>query len=74
MARFKLTIEYEGTRYSGWQIQRGGKSIQGEIMDACKDLFGTIKIDLMGAGRTDAGVHASGQVAHLRHRGGLPRF
>ncbi|MCU0408728.1 MAG: tRNA pseudouridine(38-40) synthase TruA [Bacteroidales bacterium] len=65
MARFKLTIEYEGTRYSGWQIQRGGKSIQGEIMDACKDLFGTIKIDLMGAGRTDAGVHASGQVAHL---------
>jgi tRNA pseudouridine38-40 synthase len=65
MSRFKLTLEYEGTRYSGWQIQRGGKSIQGEIMDACKDLFSTQKIDLFGAGRTDAGVHATGQVAHL---------
>jgi tRNA pseudouridine38-40 synthase len=65
MARFKLTLEYEGTRYSGWQIQRGGKSIQGELMDASRDLFSTQTIDLFGAGRTDAGVHAIGQVAHL---------
>lgn len=65
MARFKLTVEYEGTRYSGWQIQRGGKSIQGEILGACRDLFRTEKIDITGAGRTDAGVHATGQVAHL---------
>ena len=65
MSRFKLTIEYEGTRYSGWQMQKGGKTIQGEILDACKDLFGNKAIDLFGAGRTDSGVHATGQVAHL---------
>jgi tRNA pseudouridine38-40 synthase len=65
MNRYKLTIEYDGTRYSGWQIQKGGKTIQGEILDACKDLFGTAEIDLFGAGRTDGGVHALGQVAHL---------
>ena len=39
MSRFKLTIEYEGTRYSGWQMQKGGKTIQGEILDACRELF-----------------------------------
>jgi tRNA pseudouridine38-40 synthase len=65
MGRFKLTLEYEGTRYSGWQMQKGGKTIQGEILDACRDLFGTSEIDLFGAGRTDGGVHALGQVAHL---------
>ena len=65
MSRFKLTIEYDGTRYSGWQMQKGCKSIQGEILDACKDLFGSNEIDLFGAGRTDSGVHALGQVAHL---------
>lgn len=65
MGRFKLILEYEGTRYSGWQIQKGGKSIQGEILDACHDLFGEVEIDLYGAGRTDSGVHAIGQVAHL---------
>lgn len=65
MGRFRLTLEYDGTRYSGWQIQKGGKSIQGEILDACRDLFGSSEIDLFGAGRTDSGVHAIGQVAHL---------
>ena len=65
MPRFKLTIEYDGSRYSGWQMQKGGKSIQGEIYDACRELFGTEKIDLFGAGRTDSGVHAIGQVAHI---------
>jgi tRNA pseudouridine38-40 synthase len=65
MGRFKLTIEYDGSRYSGWQMQKGGKTIQGEILDACKDLFETNEIDLFGAGRTDAGVHALAQVAHL---------
>jgi tRNA pseudouridine38-40 synthase len=65
MGKFKLTIEYEGTRYSGWQMQKGGKTIQGEILDACKDLFKSEAIDLYGAGRTDSGVHAIGQVAHL---------
>ena len=65
MNRFKLTIEYDGTRYSGWQIQKGGKTIQGEVLDACRELFDTGEIDLFGAGRTDGGVHALGQVAHL---------
>ena len=65
MSRFKLTIEYEGTRYSGWQMQKGGKSIQGEILDACRDLVKNDNIDVYGAGRTDAGVHATGQVAHV---------
>jgi len=65
MSRFKLTVEYEGTRYSGWQMQKGGKSIQGELLDACRELFENEKSDIYGAGRTDAGVHALRQVAHL---------
>jgi tRNA pseudouridine38-40 synthase len=65
MNRYKLTIEYDGTRYSGWQMQKGGKTIQGEILDACRDLFTTSEIDIYGSGRTDGGVHALGQVAHL---------
>ncbi|MBK8882425.1 MAG: tRNA pseudouridine(38-40) synthase TruA [Bacteroidales bacterium] len=65
MSRFKLTVEYDGTRYSGWQMQKGGKTIQGELLDACRELFGTGEIDLFGAGRTDGGVHALAQVAHL---------
>jgi len=65
MARYKLTIEYDGTRYAGWQMQKGGKTIQGAIIDACRELFKTEKLDVYGAGRTDGGVHATGQVAHL---------
>jgi tRNA pseudouridine38-40 synthase len=72
MPKFKLTIEYDGTRYSGWQMQKGGKSIQGEILDACRELFGSDTIDLYGAGRTDSGVHAIGQVAHLEADTDLP--
>jgi len=53
-------------------MQKGSKSIQGEIIDACRDLFGSDKIDLFGAGRTDSGVHAIGQVAHLEARTDLP--
>jgi tRNA pseudouridine38-40 synthase len=65
MGRYKLTLEYDGTRYTGWQMQKGGKTIQGEILDACKELFRTETLDLFGAGRTDGGVHAIAQVAHL---------
>lgn len=72
MSRYKLTIEYDGTRYSGWQMQKGGKTIQGEILDACRDLFETDQLDVYGAGRTDAGVHAIGQVAHLQVQTDLP--
>jgi tRNA pseudouridine38-40 synthase len=65
MARYKLTIEYDGTRYSGWQLQKGTKSVQGAMIDACKEIFPGEKIELYGAGRTDQGVHALAQVAHL---------
>lgn len=65
MARYKLTLEYEGTRYSGWQIQKNSKTVQGKILEAVKTVFKDQKIELYGSGRTDAGVHALGQVAHL---------
>jgi tRNA pseudouridine38-40 synthase len=65
MPTYKLTIEYEGTRYSGWQAQGNTpKTIQGRLMRAAGELLG--EVDIGGAGRTDAGVHAAGQVAHLR--------
>jgi len=65
MSRFRLLIEYEGTRYHGWQQNAGVKTVQGELLNACELLFNTKRIELYGAGRTDAGVHALGQVAHL---------
>jgi tRNA pseudouridine38-40 synthase len=65
MPTYKLTIEYEGTRYSGWQAQGNTqKTIQGHLVRAASQAFG--EVDIGGAGRTDAGVHASGQVAHMR--------
>ena len=67
MPTYRLTIEYEGTRYSGWQAQGNTqKTIQGHLSKAAHSVFG--ETDIGGAGRTDAGVHASGQVAHLRIR------
>ena len=65
MPRFKLTIEYAGTRYSGWQIQKNAKTIQGEIDRAVRTVTGRKDFELYGSGRTDAGVHALAQVAHL---------
>ena len=65
MPRFKLTIEYNGTRYSGWQIQKNARTVQGEIEQAIKTATGHRAVLFQGAGRTDAGVHALGQVAHL---------
>jgi tRNA pseudouridine38-40 synthase len=65
MAKFKMTLEYDGARYSGWQLQKNDRSIQGELLDAAAKLFGNQPIEVYGAGRTDAGVHARGQVAHL---------
>jgi len=65
MPTYKLTIEYEGTRYSGWQAQGNTpKTIQGRLLGVASEVFGDA--DIGGAGRTDAGVHAAGQVAHLR--------
>ena len=63
--RFKLTIEYAGTRYSGWQIQKNAKTVQGEIERAIKTSTGARDFELYGSGRTDAGVHALAQIAHL---------
>jgi tRNA pseudouridine38-40 synthase len=63
--RFKLTIEYAGTRYSGWQIQKNAKTVQGELAGAIREATGAREFELYGSGRTDAGVHALRQVAHL---------
>ena len=65
MPRFKLTIEYAGTRYSGWQIQKNARTVQGEIDRAVRAVTGRHDFELYGSGRTDAGVHALAQVAHL---------
>jgi tRNA pseudouridine38-40 synthase len=70
--RYKLTIEYAGTRYSGWQIQKNAKTVQGEIDRAVRAVTGRRDFELYGSGRTDAGVHALGQVAHLDVAGNLP--
>lgn len=64
MPRYKLTIEYDGTPFVGWQRQTNGLSVQQAIEDAAAPL-GCLAGSLRGAGRTDAGVHAEGQVAHL---------
>jgi tRNA pseudouridine38-40 synthase len=63
--RLKLTIEYAGTRYSGWQIQNNAKTVQGEIERAIRTATGESQFELYGSGRTDAGVHALAQIAHL---------
>ena len=65
MPRFKLVIEYAGTRYSGWQIQKNARTVQGEIDRAVREATGRKEFELYGSGRTDAGVHALAQVAHL---------
>lgn len=72
MPRFKLTIEYAGTRYSGWQIQKNARTIQGELDGAVRTVTGRKDFELYGAGRTDAGVHAVAQVAHLDVSTNLP--
>lgn len=61
---FKLTIEYDGTDYHGWQVQPGMATIQGTLEDAMARIIGE-PVHVHGAGRTDAGVHALGQVASL---------
>jgi tRNA pseudouridine38-40 synthase len=65
MARFKLFIEYAGTKYSGWQIQKNARTVQGELTRVIVDVTGQKQFELYGSGRTDAGVHALEQVAHL---------
>src|SRR5437016_1473589 len=62
---WKITLEYDGTKYSGWQEQTNARTVQGQLRKAAEDFLGT-GVELHGAGRTDAGVHARAQVAHLR--------
>ncbi|MCA1491062.1 tRNA pseudouridine(38-40) synthase TruA [Sinorhizobium alkalisoli] len=64
MPRYRLTVEYDGSGYVGWQRQENGRSVQGAIEKAVLSLTGEI-VSIRGAGRTDSGVHAIGQVAHV---------
>lgn len=64
---YKLTLEYDGSKFSGWQIQNNARTVQGELQRAADELFGAAT-DVQGAGRTDSGVHALGQVAHIKVR------
>jgi tRNA pseudouridine38-40 synthase len=65
MISLKILLEYDGTRYSGWQEQKNARTVMGEIRKAATELFGS-DVEIQGAGRTDAGVHALGQVMHMK--------
>jgi tRNA pseudouridine38-40 synthase len=67
MARYRADIEYEGTRYHGWQIQANARSVAGELQRALVAAGGEV-LEIGGSGRTDAGVHALRQTAHIRLR------
>ena len=70
MRRIKMTLEYIGTSYSGWQRQPGQDTVQQRVEDALEALTG-VKTSVTASGRTDAGVHALGQVAHFDTDSGL---
>ena len=65
MQRYKLTIQYDGTPYVGFQVQENGNSIQAELNKALKKMTKGQYIPVSGSGRTDSGVHANGQVVHI---------
>ena len=66
MRRYKIIIQYDGSSFSGWQLQKDKKTVQGEIENALKIITDSKeRITIKGSGRTDAGVHAIGQVAHF---------
>lgn len=69
--RFKATVEYDGTEFAGFQIQADARTVQGELEAALARLSGGIRQPVMGAGRTDAGVHATGQVIAFAYPGRL---
>ena len=65
MQTFRLDVEYEGTRYGGWQKQPDKRTVQGELLKAAETFLNT-RVEIGGSGRTDAGVHALHQVAHMK--------
>lgn len=71
LARYFIELSYVGTHYSGWQVQKNGPSVQGTINGAISTLLST-PIEVTGASRTDAGVHARQNYAHFDFRGKLP--
>jgi tRNA pseudouridine38-40 synthase len=71
MRTIKLTIEYDGTRYQGWQVQAAGVTIQGTLEEKL-NLLTSEKVHVVASGRTDAGVHALEQVAHFKTQSLLP--
>ncbi len=73
MPTFKLVLEYDGSKFSGWQTQINARTVQGELQRTADELFG-VPVDIQGAGRTDAGVHALGQVARLKIRNPRRKF
>jgi tRNA pseudouridine38-40 synthase len=72
MRTIKLTIEYDGTAYAGWQVQPNGTSIQELMQGAIAAITGEAEVAVIGSGRTDAGVHAAGQVAHFKTETAIP--
>ncbi len=71
LRNLKLVVEYDGTAYYGWQVQAGQKTVQGELQRAIEEVVGR-RTTLFGAGRTDAGVHALGQVANFKTSSRIP--
>jgi len=69
--KLKLVVEYDGTDFSGWQRQDGQRTVQGTLEDTVHQLLGE-RVEVRGAGRTDAGVHAAGQVASLSLQSRIP--
>ena len=62
----RLDLQYDGTDFVGWQIQQNGRSVQGELARALQQILQEISLVPIGSGRTDAGTHALGQVAHFQ--------
>lgn len=73
LKNYKMTIAYDGTLYSGWQVQPNAVSIQSLLQDAIKTIL-RMDVTIIGSGRTDAGVHALGQTAHFKFPGDIDFF